>query len=139
MLASPAGCKPAREEVLASQKPSTLPTELSGRPEMEKEMLQNLYKPILRPHAEYAVTECTPIYKKDMVAIENAQRRATKRVRTISHSTYKERLKSLGFPYLEYRRERADLVEVYKIMNGINDVDKNKFFNVSTQQHVTNL
>ena len=32
LLASPAGCEPAREEVLASQKPNALPTELSGRP-----------------------------------------------------------------------------------------------------------
>ena len=33
---------------------------------------------------------------------------------------------------LEYRRERADLVEVYKIMNGISDVDKEKFSTIST-------
>ena len=32
---------------------------------------------------------------------------------------------------LEYRRERADLVESYKIMNGISDVDKEKFFTIS--------
>ena len=31
-LASPAGCEPARKEVLASQKPNAPPTELSGRP-----------------------------------------------------------------------------------------------------------
>ena len=33
------------------------------------------------------------------------------------------RLKCLGLPSLEYRRERADLVEVNKIMNGISDVE----------------
>ena len=31
LLASPAGCEPEPEEVLASQKPNALPTELSGR------------------------------------------------------------------------------------------------------------
>ena len=94
-------------------------------------MFLNLYKSIVRPHVEYAVTVCTPLYKKDMVAIENVQRRATKLVRTISHLTYQERLKCLGLPSLEYRRERAGLVEVYKIMNGISDVDKEKFFTIS--------
>ena len=66
----------------------------------------------------------------DMVEIENVQRRSTKLVRTRSHLSYHERLRSLGLPSLEYRRERADLVEIYKIMNGINDVNKNKFIKV---------
>ena len=71
------------------------------------------------------------LYKKDIVEIENVQRRATKLVWTRSHLSYHERIRSLGLPSLEYRRERADLVEIYKIMNGINDVDKNKFIKVS--------
>ena len=78
---------------------------------------------------------CTPHYKKDMVAIENVQRRATKLVRTISHLSCQERLKCLGLPSQEYRRERADLVEVYKIMNGISDVDKEKFFTISNYMY----
>ena len=40
-------------------------------------------------------------------------------------------------------RERADLVEVYKLMNGINDVDKDKLFIVSnyegTREHLMKL
>ena len=98
---------------------------------MGKEVFLNLYKSIVRPHEEYAVTECTPLYKKDMVAIENVQRRATKLVRTISHLRYPERLKCLMLPSLEYSRERADLVEVYKIMNGISGVDRDEFFIIS--------
>ena len=31
---------------------------------------------------------------------------------------YKERLKFLGFPTLEAQRIRADMLEVYKILNG---------------------
>lgn len=99
---------------------------------MDKEMFLNLYKSIVRPHLEYAVTVCSPLYKKDMLAIENVQRRATKLVKAISHLTYQERLKSLGLPSLEYRRERADLIEVFKIMNKIDDIEKEKFFTIST-------
>ena len=47
---------------------------------MDKEMFLNLFKSIVHPHVEYAVTVCTPLYKKDMAAIENVQRRATKLV-----------------------------------------------------------
>ena len=84
---------------------------------MDKEMFLNLYKSLVRPQLEYAVTVCAPLYKKDMIIIENVQRRATKLVKSISHLPYNERLKSLGLPSFEYRRERADVVEVYKIMN----------------------
>ena len=67
-----------------------------------------------------------------MVAIENVQRRATKLVKLIRHLTYQERLKILGLPSLEYRRERADVTEVFKILNKIDEIDKDKFFTVST-------
>ena len=41
---------------------------------------------------------------------------------------YPERLKRLGLPTLEYRRERADMVEVYKIMNDIDLANMDKLF-----------
>ena len=47
---------------------------------MDKEMFLNLYKSFVRPHLEYAVSVCSPLYKKDMIVIENVQRRATKLV-----------------------------------------------------------
>ena len=47
---------------------------------------------------------------------------------------YSERLKRLGLPTLEYRRERADMVEVYKIMNDIDLANKDKLFQMATFQ-----
>ena len=45
---------------------------------------------------------------------------------------YSERLKRLGLPTLEYRRERVDTVEVYKIMNDIDLANKEKLFQIAT-------
>ena len=95
---------------------------------MDHDMFRNLYKTIVRPHLEYATTVCTPLFKKDMIAIENVQRRATKLVTSVKNLSYPERLRKLGLPSLEYRRERADLVEVYKIMHNIDKIDKDKLF-----------
>ena len=67
-----------------------------------------------------------------MIEIENVQRRATKLVTSIKHLSYQERLKQLGLPSLEYRCERADLIDVYKIMNNIDQVEKDKFFKFPT-------
>ena len=82
---------------------------------MDKDMFLNLYKPVVRPHLEYASTIWYPMYKKDIILIENVQCRATKLVKCIKHLPYEERLITLGFPSLEYRRDRADLIQVYKI------------------------
>ena len=98
---------------------------------MDKEMFLNLYKSIVRPHLEYATCVWSPQYKKDAITIENVQRRATRLLPCLKNKTYSERLKFLGLPSLEYRRERADMIQVYKILNDIDKVNKDKLFTMS--------
>ena len=69
--------------------------------------------------------------QKDKIAIENVQKRATKLVKCVSRLPYSERLRALGLPTLEYRRERADVTQVYKIIHEIDKIDKNKLFTMS--------
>ena len=64
-------------------------------------MFLNLYKSLVRPHLEYATGVWSPQYKKDMIAIENIQRRATRLLPSFKDKTYHKRLKSLGLPSLE--------------------------------------
>ena len=72
------------------------------------------------------------MYKKDSITLENVQRRATRLVNSLSGRTYEDRLKTFGFPTLEYRRLRADAIKVYIILNQIDRVDIDKFFTMST-------
>jgi hypothetical protein len=89
---------------------------------MDKDMFLTLFKSIVRPHLEYGNSVWSVIYKKAAIQLENAQRRATKLIENIQHKTYTQRLKYLGLPSLQYRRLRADVVEIYKILNNIDKV-----------------
>ena len=98
---------------------------------MDKDMFLSIYKSVVRPHLEYASSVWSPMFKKDKILIENVQRRATRLVKCLKQLSYEDRLKTLGLPSLEYRRERSDMIQVYKIMHGIDKVDKDKFFTVN--------
>ena len=69
--------------------------------------------------------------QKDSITQENVHRRVTRLVNSLSGRTYEDRLKTLGLPTLEYRRLRADVIQVYKILNQIDRVDIDKFFTLS--------
>ena len=101
---------------------------------IDREMFLNLFKSLIRPILEYATTIWSPMYKKDAIQIENVQRRATRLVKGLKEMSYPERLKILGLPTLEYRRDRADMVQVYKILHGLDKADKDSLFKMATYQ-----
>lgn len=83
---------------------------------LEVEVFLPLYKSFIRPHLEYATSVWNPSLKKDIVNIENVQRRATRVVKGLKNLTYEERLRHLGLPTLCYRRERSDMLQLFKIL-----------------------
>ncbi len=73
--------------------------------------------------SEYANQVWCPYLKKDVDAIENVQRRATKLVPELKNHPYEERLRRLKLPTLAYRRSRGDMIETFKIINNIYNQD----------------
>ena len=66
--------------------------------------------------------------KKDIDKLEIIQRRATKMIPEMRDYSYEIRSLQCGLTTLETRRLRGDQMEVFKIVNGYEDVDKNMFF-----------
>ena len=93
-----------------------------------KKVILRLYKTLVRPHLEYCVQAWRPHLKKDVDVIERVQRRATTMMVGGRKMEYEKRLKFTGLTTLETRRERADMLEVYKIMNGLEGVVEKDFF-----------
>ena len=75
----------------------------------------------MRPHLEYGAPIWYPRLKKNITEIEKVQRRATKQIPTFKHMPYESRLRKLQLPTLRFRRLRGDMIETYKILNGIYD------------------
>ena len=88
---------------------------------LDKEMFKRLFTAIVRPHLEYGAPVWNPHSKKQISLIESVQRRATKLIPDLGHKTYKERLKCLKLPTLQYRRYRGDMIELYKLTHDAYD------------------
>ena len=100
----------------------------------EKELIIPLYKTIVRPHLEYCIQTWRPYRKKDIDMLERVQRRATKMIPKLRNISYEMRLKECGLTTLETRRLRGDQIEVFKILNGYENIDRNIFFTVKEER-----
>src|SRR6267154_6881367 len=93
-----------------------------------KSIVTRLYKALVRPQLEYCVQAWRPYLKNDIEKIEKVQRRATKMISERNKLSYEDRLKMTGLSTLEARRNRGDLIEVFKLLKGFSKVDYKHFF-----------
>jgi len=87
-----------------------------------------LYKSLIRSILDYGGSVWSPSTKKNIQLIENVQRRATRLVPELRGMTYQERLTELNLPTLLYRRQRYDLIQVFKMIHGFESCTVDKFF-----------
>lgn len=97
-----------------------------------RDILLPLYKTLVRPHLEYCSSVWSPYYSKDKKLLERIQHRYTRMVPGLKQRSYENRLTSLGLWTLEERRNRADLLEVFKTYRGWSTTSFDSLFTLNT-------
>jgi ribonuclease P/MRP protein subunit RPP40 len=99
-----------------------------------KAYLVPLYKTFVRPKMEFAVAAWSPWMEKDIAPMEHVQEELMKMISDVRGATHKEKLQDAGLTTLQDRRERGDMIEVFKVLNGIEKVDKNLWFKIQREE-----
>ena len=111
----------------------------------DKKTFIQLYKVYVRPHLEYCVQAWSPYWQVDKEKLEKIQRRAVNMVAGLKGKTYSDKLKELNLTTLGERRDRGDMIQTFRIVQGIDNVDVGTWFHmangrdregaVNTRQH----
>ena len=72
----------------------------------------------------------------DIRLLEQVQRRVTRASPSLLHLSYYDRLKTLNLPSLLHRRQRMDMIMMYRILNGLEGLpfdDSFRFHHIITR------
>ena len=94
----------------------------------DQKVFVNIYKQFVRCHLEHASQVWNPWTVADIDKLEKVQKKAVNMVRGLDGLNYEEKLKKLNLEPLYIRRRKADLILVFKILNGFCNVDKESWF-----------
>jgi ribonuclease P/MRP protein subunit RPP40 len=97
----------------------------------DKFVMLNIYKTLIRPRLEYCVQLWNPKACHGnwsiILDLESVQRKFTRLINGIGILPYSKRLNELKLTTLAERRVRGDLIETFKIVNGLVDYGQNVF------------
>jgi len=112
-------------------------------------IMLSLYKSLVRPHVEYCVSAWSTLHYKDfrkawlhwgptLKLLETIHWNAfstcrfTRLIPGMQKLSYMERLAKLNLWSLEERRNRSDLIEVFRMANNLSPIPLTKFFKFNT-------
>ena len=103
----------------------------------DRHVFKNLYQQYVRPHLEFAVAAWAPWLQTDIDGLEAVQKRAVKAISGLRSNIYEERLKELGLPSLQARRQEIDMVQTYKLVNKMDTDNSELWFERADSRRVT--
>ena len=90
-----------------------------------EKVILTLYNALVRPHLEYCIEFWSPYYRKILISWIEYKKRITKMIPRLRNKSYKERLRELNLFSSSKRRLQGDLIEVFKIFHGFDNININ--------------
>ena len=106
---------------------------------IDKKAFCVLYNQRVRPHLDHGMAACPPSTSVESKMLESVQSKATALVHGLKHLNSEERRKRLGLMKLEERRERGDMIEVFKILKGHTRIDPSLFWEMREARNGSRL
>ena len=100
----------------------------------DKKTFMQLYKVYVRPHLEYCVQAWSPYLKADKEKLEKVQIRAVNMVAGLKGRSYLDKLREVNLTTLEERRERGDMIQAFRIVQGLDNVEMGTWFQLANQR-----
>ena len=98
---------------------------------IDETVLIFLYITLVRPILEYSSVVWAPHLRKHINILEAVQRRATRMIPNLKDMSYLDRLEKLNLFSLAYRRRRGDLIQVFKLLHSIDNVNYTHLFELN--------
>jgi ribonucleases P/MRP protein subunit RPP40 len=94
----------------------------------DKNVFLKQYTQYVRPHLEFATPVWSPWLLSDIQKIERVQEKVLKMIPGLANLEYEEKCKEVGIETLEARRKVQDMAQTYKLVHGIDKVDRIELF-----------
>ena len=98
----------------------------------DRKIFKNLYCQYVRPHLEFATAAWSPWLATDIDLIEQVQKRAVNMMVGLKGASYEEKCAEIDIEPLKIRREHADLIQVFKILHGYDEMAETLLFERSS-------
>ena len=126
--------KPAAQCSEAARRASAVLTQISKAfLYQDRKVFLQLYKQFVLCHLEFGVTAWSPWAFGDVDLMERVQKREVNLISGLTGKTYEDKLQEIGLSSRTERRLKYDLVQTYKALNGIDNVDSSIWFKLVGQ------
>jgi hypothetical protein len=99
----------------------------------DRHVFLRIYTQYVWPHLEFGTPTCSPWTTGDKECLERVQMRAVRMVSSLRGTSYKEKLKEIGFTTLKEHRHRLDVIQTYKIVSGKEKVESSTWFQMASE------
>ena len=101
---------------------------------LDCKLLRSLYVTFISLLLEFAVSVWSYAFKGDLDLLERVQHQTTGLISSLGNLNYEECLQAIDLTTLSERRQRGDMIQIFKIYHGIDKMEMGPNFSLQQSQ-----